>query len=197
VAVLACSPRPARGEPGSDPRPPTPRQGCSLSLAWVTTASPSPAWCGSASTSTAPAPGSTRRSSGQKGRNLLSNPKVSLLVVDPDNTARYIQLRGDAELVSDGALEHLDALIPSYDGHPAYYGYVYPVAQRWRETRVVCRIHAQRVTWTRSTPEPGRALTRTSPAAGAVRQGPPVDGYCQLVTMGCDSPHPCAVHGSV
>jgi PPOX class probable F420-dependent enzyme len=82
----------------------------------------------------------------QKGRNLLANPKVSLLVVDPDNTARYIQVRGDAELVTDGALEHLDALTRSYTRHPAYYGYVYPVAQRSRETRVTCRIHARRVT---------------------------------------------------
>jgi len=82
----------------------------------------------------------------QKGRNLLANPKVSLLVVDPDNTARYLQLRGDAELVSDGALEHLDALTRSYTRHPAYYGHIYPAAQRARETRVICRIHARRIT---------------------------------------------------
>jgi PPOX class probable F420-dependent enzyme len=82
----------------------------------------------------------------QKGRNLLANPKVSLLVVDPDNTARFIQVRGDAELVTDGALDHLDALTRSYTHHPAYYGYVYPVAQRSRETRVTCRIHARRIT---------------------------------------------------
>ena len=82
----------------------------------------------------------------QKGRNLLANPKVSLLVVDPDNTARFIQVRGDAELVTDGALDHLDALTRSYTRHPAYYGYVYPVAQRSRETRVICRVHARRIT---------------------------------------------------
>jgi PPOX class probable F420-dependent enzyme len=82
----------------------------------------------------------------QKGRNLVANPKVSLLVVDPDNTARYLQIRGDAELVSDGALEHLDALTRSYTRHPAYYGHIYPAAQRWRETRVICRIRARRIT---------------------------------------------------
>jgi PPOX class probable F420-dependent enzyme len=82
----------------------------------------------------------------QKGRNLLANPKVSLLVVDPDNIARFLQIRGDAQLVTDGALEHLDALTRSYTRHPAYYGYIYPVAQRWRETRVSCRIHARRIT---------------------------------------------------
>jgi PPOX class probable F420-dependent enzyme len=82
----------------------------------------------------------------QKGRNVLANPKVSLLVVDPDNTARYIQIRGDAELVTGGALDHLDALTRRYTRHPAYHGHVYPLAQRSRETRVICRIHARRIT---------------------------------------------------
>ena len=82
----------------------------------------------------------------QKGRNLLANPKVSLLVVDPDNPGRYLQIRGQAELVTEGALEHLDMLTRKYTRHPRYYGYVYPVAQRWRETRVICRLHARRIT---------------------------------------------------
>ena len=82
----------------------------------------------------------------QKGRNLLANPKVSLLVVDPDNTGRFIQIRGDAELITDGALEHLDVLTHMYTRHPRYYGHIYPVAQAARETRVICRIHARRIT---------------------------------------------------
>jgi PPOX class probable F420-dependent enzyme len=82
----------------------------------------------------------------QKGRNLLANSKVSLLVVDPEDTSRFIQIRGDAELVTDGAIEHVDALTRKYTSHPAYYGYIYPVDQRARETRVICRIHARRVT---------------------------------------------------
>ncbi len=82
----------------------------------------------------------------QKGRNLLENRKVSLLVVDPGNTSRFIQIRGDTELVTDGAHEHLDALTRKYTGHPAYYGYIYPEAQQLRETRVICRIHPRRIT---------------------------------------------------
>ena len=82
----------------------------------------------------------------QKGRNLLSNRKVSLLVVDPGNTSRFIQIRGDSELVTDDAHEHLDALTRKYTSHPAYYGHIYPEAQRLRETRVICRIHPRRVT---------------------------------------------------
>ena len=82
----------------------------------------------------------------QKGRNLLANAKVSLLVVDPENTGRFIQVRGDAELVTTGAVEHLDALTRRYTRHPAFYGFIYPAEQRDRETRVVCRIHARRIT---------------------------------------------------
>jgi PPOX class probable F420-dependent enzyme len=82
----------------------------------------------------------------RKGRNLSADPKVSLLVVDPENTGRFVQIRGDAELVADGAVAHLDALTRRYTPHPAYYGHVYPVEQQARETRVICRIHARRIT---------------------------------------------------
>ncbi len=81
-----------------------------------------------------------------KGRNMQANPKVSLLVVDPEDTSRFLQVRGDAELVTDGAVEHLDSLTRSYTDHPRFYGFVYPEEQRARETRVIVRIHARRVT---------------------------------------------------
>jgi PPOX class probable F420-dependent enzyme len=74
----------------------------------------------------------------QKGRNLPGNQKVSLLVVDPGNTSRFIQIRGDAELVTERARK--------YTSHPGYYGYIRPEAQRLRETRVICRIHPRRIT---------------------------------------------------
>lgn len=82
----------------------------------------------------------------QKGRNLLANPKVSLLVVDPDDTARFIQIRGDAELVTEGAHEHLDALTRRYTRHPCYYGHIYPLERRAGDTRVIVRIRARRIT---------------------------------------------------
>ncbi len=82
----------------------------------------------------------------RKGRDMLANPKVTLLVVDPDDTSRFVQVRGDAELVTDGAVEHLDELTRRYTRHPAYYGFIYPHDQRELETRVICRIHARRVT---------------------------------------------------
>lgn len=82
----------------------------------------------------------------RKGRNLVANPKCSLLVVDPDDTTRFVQIRGDAELIHDGALEHLDTLTRRYTRHPTYYGHIYPAEPESRETRAVCRIHARRIT---------------------------------------------------
>jgi PPOX class probable F420-dependent enzyme len=82
----------------------------------------------------------------RSGRNLRANRNLSLLVVDPENTGRYLQIRGEAELVGAGAIEHLDALTRAYTSHPCFYGYVYPRAQRDRETRVTVRLHARRIT---------------------------------------------------
>jgi PPOX class probable F420-dependent enzyme len=82
----------------------------------------------------------------QKGRNMAVNPRVSLLIVDPANTGRFIQIRGQAELVEEGAVDHLDRVTRRYTAHPCYYGHVYPVEQRLQETRVICRIHATRIT---------------------------------------------------
>jgi PPOX class probable F420-dependent enzyme len=82
----------------------------------------------------------------QKGRNMLADPRISLLVVDPANTARYLQVRGDAELVTDGAVDHLDELTRKYTNHPQFYGYVYPLERAGLETRVTVRIHARRIT---------------------------------------------------
>jgi PPOX class probable F420-dependent enzyme len=82
----------------------------------------------------------------EKGRNMLANPKVCLLVVDPENTARYLEIRGEVELIEEGALDHLDQLTRQYTPHPHYYGSVYPVQQQAQETRIICRIHATKIT---------------------------------------------------
>lgn len=82
----------------------------------------------------------------EKGRNMLANPKVSLLVVDPQNTARYLEIRGEVELIEEGAIEHLDQLTRRYTRQPHFYGSVYPLEQQARETRILCRIHATNIT---------------------------------------------------
>jgi len=82
----------------------------------------------------------------QKGRNMMANPKVSLLIVDPDDTSRYLEIRGTAELLEEGALEHLDQITRQYTTRPQYYGYVFPVEKKAHETRVICRIQARKIT---------------------------------------------------
>jgi PPOX class probable F420-dependent enzyme len=82
----------------------------------------------------------------QKGRNMTRNPKVSLLIVDPENTGRYLEIRGEVELVLEGAVDHLDKVTRAYTKHPQYYGYIYPCEQQMCERRVICRIHPKKIT---------------------------------------------------
>jgi len=81
----------------------------------------------------------------RKGRNLAADPRATVLVVDPHDSNIWIEIRGDVELIEDGALEHLDRLTRQYTGHPRYYGGIYPIEQRARETRVIARIHPRRI----------------------------------------------------
>ena len=81
-----------------------------------------------------------------KERNMRRGPKVTLLCHDPRQPLRSLEVRGTVvELVTEGALEHLDALTRACTRHPRYYGFIYPVEQQARETRVIVRIHARRI----------------------------------------------------
>jgi PPOX class probable F420-dependent enzyme len=76
----------------------------------------------------------------QKAKNVAANPKVSLLVIDPSDPGRWIEIRGEAMLTEEGALAHLDGLTRLYTPHPRFYGYVYPAEARRTQTRVICLI---------------------------------------------------------
>ena len=82
----------------------------------------------------------------RKGRNMRADPRVTLLIVDPDDTSRYIEIRGDVQLTEGGAIEHLAALPRQYTAQPHFYGYVYPYEQRAREMRLTGRIVATKIT---------------------------------------------------
>lgn len=83
----------------------------------------------------------------QKTRNILGNPKVALLVVDPDNPSRFIEVRGRvAAITTDGALDHADKLARRYTGKPHFYGDIYEVEKQGQETRVIVRIRPHKVT---------------------------------------------------
>ena len=82
----------------------------------------------------------------RKGRNMRADPRVTLLIVDPDDTSRYIEIRGRVELTQEGAIAHLDELTRQYTDNPRFYGYVYPVEQEAQETRLMGRIVATKIT---------------------------------------------------
>ena len=82
----------------------------------------------------------------QKSKNLKQDPRVAISIVDPENPYRYLEIRGEVSLVEAGALAHLNHLTRKYTRHPWYYGYVYPVEQAERETRIICRIKPKKIT---------------------------------------------------
>jgi PPOX class probable F420-dependent enzyme len=77
----------------------------------------------------------------RKARNLLADPRATLLVVDPADSSRWIEIRADVDLETDGAEQQLDELTRAYTRHDHYYGGIYPAWQRDRETRVIARLH--------------------------------------------------------
>jgi hypothetical protein len=66
-------------------------------------------------------------------------------VLDPDDDGRWIEVRGDIDLIATGAEEQLDRLTRRYTRHERFYGSVYPLERRERETHVTARIHPHRV----------------------------------------------------
>ena len=82
----------------------------------------------------------------QKGRNMRANPKVALLVIDPQNVSRWIEVRGNVvEICRDGAEAHADKLTQLYTGNKRFYGDIYPVEQKQKETRVIVKIEPIKV----------------------------------------------------
>lgn len=82
----------------------------------------------------------------QKGRNMRANPKVALLVIDPNDGSRWIELRGSVvEMTQEGAEAHADCLTQRYTGKGHFYGDIYPMEQREQETRVIVKIAPTKV----------------------------------------------------
>lgn len=83
----------------------------------------------------------------QKGRNMRRDPRVALLVIDPKDSSRWVQVRGRVvDMTRDGAEAHADRLARRYTGKQHFFGDIYPVGQREKETRVVVRIEPVKVT---------------------------------------------------
>ena len=78
----------------------------------------------------------------QKGRNMQANPKVTILVIGPQDSSRWIEVRGQVrEMTQDCAEAHADKLTQRYCPNKRhFYGDIYPPEQQEKETRVIVRI---------------------------------------------------------
>ena len=62
----------------------------------------------------------------KKARNLKVNPKLSLLVMDPQNAGHWIEIQGHiGELIDEahGARDHINKLSKKYTGNAVYQAY--------------------------------------------------------------------------
>lgn len=78
----------------------------------------------------------------QKERNTRKNPHVSVLAVDAADKMRWIEVQGDAELIEEGALEHLNMLSNAYRGKDFYE--LMPQL-KGKETRVIVKVKPVKV----------------------------------------------------
>ena len=78
----------------------------------------------------------------QKGRNMRANPKVTILVIDANDSSRWVEVRGQVkEITTEGAETHADRLTQRYcPSKQHFYGDIYPVEQKEKETRVIVKI---------------------------------------------------------
>jgi PPOX class probable F420-dependent enzyme len=80
----------------------------------------------------------------QKDKNMQKNAKVTVLAIDPQNTGRWMEIRGRvAEDTEEGALEHANALSLKYDGEPDFYAN--NPERRHTQQRVTYKIEPLRV----------------------------------------------------
>ena len=81
----------------------------------------------------------------QKHKNLSARPTATVLAIDPQNSLRYIEVRGTVELIEEGAVEHMDALTKLYAGVDTFFGGYVPAERQYTETRVIVKLTPTKV----------------------------------------------------
>ena len=57
----------------------------------------------------------------QKDKHLQAQPRVSVMLVDPENPYRYLEVRGKiVKSTEEGAVEHIESLSRRYTGNPYF-----------------------------------------------------------------------------
>ena len=82
----------------------------------------------------------------RKHKNILANPNVSVLALDPQNPYRFLEIGGVVECIeTEGALDELNLHTQLYMGKPKYYGNVEPAEKESEFKGVMFKIRPTRV----------------------------------------------------
>ena len=82
----------------------------------------------------------------RKEKNILRDPRVTLLALDPKDPYRWIEIRGVVdEITQEGGVDHIDELVRLYEGQPAFFGYVAPAERADTETRIIFKIRPVKI----------------------------------------------------
>jgi PPOX class probable F420-dependent enzyme len=85
----------------------------------------------------------------QKGKNMVANPRVNVLIIDPKNGSRFLEVRGYVtEITQDGAIARADKQTEAYSSgtQRRFYGDLYPEERQREETRVIVKITPKKIT---------------------------------------------------
>lgn len=81
----------------------------------------------------------------RKHRNVLANPHVSVMALDPENPYRYLSIGGIAEVIEENVVEELDRQTLHYIGELHYFGSQEPKEAEASFKGVILRIEPTRV----------------------------------------------------
>ena len=81
----------------------------------------------------------------QKDRNVRANPKVTVLIIDPQNPFNWAEIRGEVVEFdeTDAALAHINKLSGVYAGNEDYYSF--NPDSKGKEQRVIYKIQPSKV----------------------------------------------------
>jgi PPOX class probable F420-dependent enzyme len=103
-----------------------------------------------------------------KARNLRSRPVATLLIVNPEDTTDWAEVRANVSLEAEGAPEVLDDIGHRYTGLRPYFGEVVPADLAATEHPVTCRLTPVAIT----TPPPVPPLDRPAVLSASLTQPP-------------------------
>jgi PPOX class probable F420-dependent enzyme len=84
----------------------------------------------------------------QKAKNVSADARVNVLIIDPKNASRFLEVRGEVtEITQKGAIAHADKQTKAYSSgiQKRFYGDIYPEEQQKEETRVIVKITPKKV----------------------------------------------------